>query len=126
MMNLSKIMTRAWEIKREEDRKALNAKWNHNDFTPLEDSEKALFSICLKMAWQEAKEQAKIDSFDRVENIATIKDWFYNKKFGSNDNFSKNILIEKETAKAVYGKVSCNMCGEAGIVEVWIPKSCLC
>ena len=126
MMNLSKIMTRAWEIKKEEDRKTRNAKMNHNDFSALKNCEKTLFGECLKMAWEEAKEQAKRDSFDRVENMATIKDWFYNKKFGNNDCFSKNILIEKETAKAVFGKVSCNMCGEAGIVEVWIPKSCLC
>ena len=95
MMNLSKIMTRAWEIKKEEDRKTRNAKMNHNDFSALKNCEKTLFGECLKMAWEEAKEQVKRDSFDRVENIATIKDWFYDKKFGHNDCFSKNILIEK-------------------------------
>ena len=130
MMNLSKIMKRAWEIKKEEDLKTKNRKMIHNDFSELKDCEKAVFSICLSMAWEEAKkeakEQAKRDSFKRTENVATIKDWFYNKKFGNNDCFSKNILIEKETDKAVFGKVECDMYGEAGIVEIWVPKSCLC
>lgn len=53
--NLSKIMKRAWEIKEAADRKSCNQLRNHNVFRELEESEKAPFSICLKLAWEEAK-----------------------------------------------------------------------
>lgn len=53
--NTKIIMKRAWEIKKEADRKALNALYNNGIIRPLEPSEKAVFSECLKMAWAEAK-----------------------------------------------------------------------
>lgn len=49
------VMKRAWEIKKEADRKTKNQLLNHNIFRELKDSEKAIFAICLKMAWDEAK-----------------------------------------------------------------------
>ena len=73
MMNLSKIMTRAWEIKKEEDRKTKNRKMNHNDFSELKDSEKAVFSICLSMAWEEAKKEANTVKVEG--NTARVQAW---------------------------------------------------
>ena len=49
------IMKRAWEIKKEADRSSLNALYNKGIIRPLEPSEKAVFSECLRMAWAEAK-----------------------------------------------------------------------
>lgn len=53
------VMKRAWEIKKEADRKTKNQLMNHNIFRELKDSEKAIFAICLKMAWDEAKKAAE-------------------------------------------------------------------
>lgn len=53
------VMKRAWEIKKEADRKVKNQLMNQNIFRKLEDSEKAIFAICLKMAWDEAKKAVK-------------------------------------------------------------------
>ena len=118
---MKNVMKRAWEIKKEFDRKERNAKMNHNDFSPLKDSEKALFSECLKMAWEEAKDEATKE----VSNVAIIKDWFMAKKFGKEvNNFSNKITIEKETAKAVYGTVGCSY--DINSMAIWVPKSCLC
>lgn len=117
--DLSKIMKRAWGIKKEEDRKVKNMKWNHNDFSELKESEKASFGICLEMAWEEAKNTS--------DKIATIKDWFLNKKFGAEvEHFANTIIIEKETEKAVYGKVGCSYGTSVSYMEIWCPKSCLC
>lgn len=75
--DLSKIMKRAWKIKKEDKQN--------------------IFGICLEMAWEEAK---------ATENKAVIKDWFLSKKFGKEvNNFGDTITIKKETAKAVYGSV---------------------
>lgn len=49
------IMKRAWEIKKEADRKTKNQLWNMNIFRELLPEEKALFSVCLKIAWAEYK-----------------------------------------------------------------------
>lgn len=122
--DLSKIMKRAWEIKKCEDRKIKNSKWNHNDFSELKESEKTVFGICLQMAWEEVKETANTIV---NTNVATIKDWFLNKKFGSEvSNFSDKIEIEKETEKAVFGKVGCTYGTSVSYMEIWCPKSCLC
>lgn len=99
--DLSKIMKRAWEIKKEDKRN--------------------IFSICLEMAWEEIKEAAN-------KKIATIQDWFLGKKFGPEaSHFVDTIEIIKETEKAVYGTVKC-FYKETGMdsVEIWCPKSCLC
>lgn len=53
--DLSKIMKRAWEIKREADLKTLDCLRVHMINRDLRQEEKALFSECLKMAWAEAK-----------------------------------------------------------------------
>ena len=98
--DLSKIMKRAWEIKREDS--------------------KNIFGICLEMAWEEAKKAAS-------KKVAVIKDWFLNKKFGSEaSHFSNSIEIEKESEKAVFGKVGCSYGTSVSYMEIWCPKSCLC
>lgn len=118
--DLAKIMTRAWEIKKEADRKVKNSKMNHNDFSALKESEKSVFGICLEMAWEEVKKAV----VETIKTGKTIKEWFMNKKFGKEvENFSNTIEILKETDKAVYGTVYYN----TGMsMEIWVPKSCLC
>lgn len=119
--DLSKIMKRAWEIKKEEDRKTKNMKWNHNDFSELQESEKASFGICLEMAWEEAKETSKKII---TSNTAKVKDWFLVKKCGSEvSNFGDTIEILKETEKAVYGNIYYS---NGTPMAIWCPKSCLC
>ena len=122
MMNLSNIMKRAWEIKREEDRKTKNRKMNHNDFSELKDSEKAVFSICLSMAWEEAKKE--VNTGKVKENTAKVQAWFLAKKCGKEvNNFGDTIEILKETEKAVYGNIYYN---NGMPMPIWCPKSCLC
>lgn len=58
--NLAKIMKRAWEIKREADRKIENQLWNLMIFREMEEKEKAPFSECLKLAWEEARRSIKL------------------------------------------------------------------
>lgn len=58
--NLSSIMKRAWEIKRTADRKTKNSNWNRNIFRELEESEKAPFSECLKLAWAEQRRSLEL------------------------------------------------------------------
>lgn len=121
--DLSKIMRRAWEIKRAEDIKRTNIKWLHNDFSALKDSEKALFGICLEMAWEEAKEVKETEEV-KTGSKARVQSWFLAKKFGKEvDNFGDTIEILKETEKAVYGNVY-YLNGMP--MEIWCPKSCLC
>lgn len=68
--NLSKIMKRAWEIKNTADRKAKNSNWNRNIFRSLEESEKAPFSECLKLAWAEEKRSLELADEYNVTNAA--------------------------------------------------------
>lgn len=122
--DLKKIMTMAWGLKKEYDRKAKNSKWNRNDFSPLKEEEKALFSECLKIAWEEAKKNSTEEN-NKIEGKAFIKDWFLRKKCGEfADVFDAEIEILKETQKAVYGKIYCSVTGVP--MEIWCPKSCLC
>ena len=94
--NLSKIMKRAWEIKREDKRN--------------------IFGLCLKMAWEEVKNVA-------TKKVEVIKEWFMNKKFGSeSNNFGDKLEVIKETEKAVLGNVFYN---NGMAMEIWVPKSCL-
>lgn len=74
--NLSKIMKRAWEIKKSADRRSrkmiLNLEVRDRE---LKESEKALFSECLKMSWEEAKRAEEIAeaygvSMDNAEAMA--------------------------------------------------------
>lgn len=119
--NLSKIMKRAWEIKKEEDRKVKNSKWNHNDFSELQESEKASFGICLSMAWEEVKKESNKTT---ASNTAKVKDWFLAKKCGREvSNFGNTIEILKETDKAVYGNIYYS---NGTPMPIWCPKSCLC
>ena len=102
--DLSKIMRRAWEIKKEADRKVENSKLNRLDFSELKESEKAVFSICLEMAWEEAKKEAETSTI--TSNVAKVQDWFLRNKCGTEvNNFGNTIEILKETAKAVYGNI---------------------
>ena len=83
--NLAKIMKRAWQIKKEEDRKALNRAYNHNRRT-VEDTEKALFSECLKIAWEEAKNVENLSEKEtelKIEEGGEVK-WNIWRKYGKN------------------------------------------
>lgn len=53
-MNKAKIMKRAWEIKKEDSRN--------------------LFSLCLKMAWAEAKEEGNVKTVEELEDLG-FKRW---------------------------------------------------
>lgn len=57
---MKNVMTRAWEIKREEDRKMRNRAMRKENRFELKESEKAVFAECLKMAWEEAKKAEKL------------------------------------------------------------------
>ncbi|MDD3225814.1 MAG: hypothetical protein PHX70_14140 [Clostridium sp.] len=94
--NLSTIMKRAWEIKKE--------------------NKKNIFGICLQIAWEEVKKAA-------TKRIEVIKDWFMNKKFGKEvSNFGDKLEVIRETEKAVLG----NIYYTNGMpMEIWVPKSCL-
>lgn len=71
--NLSKIMKRAWEIKNTSDRKAKNSNWNRNIFRSLEESEKAPFSECLKLAWAEEKRSLELaDEYNVTKAAADV------------------------------------------------------
>ena len=120
--DLSKIMRRAWEIKKEADRKVENSKLNRLDFSELKESEKAVFSICLEMAWEEAKKEAETATI--TSNVAKVQDWFLRNKCGKEvNNFGNTIEILKETAKAVYGNI---YYVDGTPMAIWCPKSCLC
>ena len=67
--NLSEIMKRAWEIKAEYDEREKNILLNHNIFRELEESEKALFSECLKMAWKEVKRANEIEEEYKIKHV---------------------------------------------------------
>lgn len=65
--NLSKIMKRAWEIKRNSDQKSHNKILNvEKKYRELVESEKAMFSECLKMAWEEARRSSEIEENYKV------------------------------------------------------------
>ncbi len=85
------IMKRAWEIKKEVDIKTMNALLNNNIVRPLEPSEKAVFSECLKMAWAEAKRAAAIAEEHHVSyrNAAKMaaKEAELKEEFGGNVTF---------------------------------------
>ena len=120
--DLSKIMGRAWEIKKEADRKVKNSKLNRLDFSELKASEKAVFSICLAMAWGEAKKEAETTTI--TSNVAKVQDWFLTNKCGKEvANFGNTIEILKETKKAVYGNIYYL---DGTPMAIWCPKSCLC
>lgn len=90
--NLKGIMKRAWEIKRE-----------HKD---------NIFSLCLKMAWAEAKAA--------VETAVKVPSWFIGKKTGGIRPVAATVkgFVKRETAKAVLIDVEC-------FGELWCPKSIL-
>lgn len=120
--DLKKIMRRAWEIKKESDRKVKNSKLNRLDFSELKQSEKAVFSICLAMAWEEAKKEA--ETITITSNVAKVQEWFLINKCGKEvKNFGNTIEILKETKKAVYGNIYYL---DGTPMAIWCPKSCLC
>lgn len=116
--DLSYIMKKAWDIKRKADTEVRNRKFNHNDFSPLADSEKALFSECLKEAWRIAKTET-------VGKNIVVKEWFLNKNFSQDERYmidiSYSAVVERETQKASLVKFT----NEYGSKAYWIPKSCL-
>lgn len=71
---MKNIMARAWEIKKEADRKMVNRALRMENRSELKDSEKAIFGECLKMAWAEAKkaEQVSKDLEISAENAQII------------------------------------------------------
>ena len=73
MMDLRKIMKRAWEIKKEDNRN--------------------IFSLCLKMAWEEAKNM-NVD--DELKELVT--------RISDERGYSNPITIEKKLWKTSDGK----------------------
>lgn len=72
--DISKIMKRAWEIKRSEDTKKHNSVLNlESAYRELREDEKALFSECLKMAWKEAKRACDIEEEYSVSKEDSMK-----------------------------------------------------
>lgn len=69
--NMSKIMRRAWEIKRDAEWEVKHQLINRNIFRELYQEEKAIFSECLKMAWEEAKKSAEYtEKYNVTEEMA--------------------------------------------------------
>ena len=89
--NLSKIMKMSWEIKERADRKTKNSNWVRRVFRELEESEKAPFSECLKLAWADEKR-----SIELAEQYNVTKE-------------ASDVMAEEET------ELSCN---EGSSVEV--------
>lgn len=58
--NVAKIMRRAWEIKKEADRRMRNSLYNRMIMREMEESEKAIFGECLKLAWEEEKKSVEL------------------------------------------------------------------
>lgn len=95
---LRKIMIRAWEIKRED--------------------KKNVFSLCLKMAWAEAKASERI----------AIKGWFQKKMEEENNAYIYNWenTVVRETEKAILLPVTFQTrYGREFRKNCWIPKGCL-
>ncbi len=102
--NLKSIMKRAWEIKKE-----------HKD---------NIFSLCLKMAWTEAKAPASKEEVKSYE----IKKWFLEKNFNQNQRYiinlsiiSRELTVLSETEKALKFRAN----SDFGYIDFWCPKSCL-
>lgn len=95
--DLSKIMGRAWELKKQ-----------HDFMAKRFVEEKASFGECLKQAWREAKESQMVRGW-------VIPAWLMQEKeiWGINgfNGFCTDSMVEKESKKAfkIYG--------------AWIPKS---
>ncbi len=100
--NLSEIMKRAHEIKKQD---------NEN-----------IWNLCLQMAWNEAKNPVKKSiNYD-------IKSWFLNKNFTQNERsiiecaiMSGELKVLNETEKAIRFKAD----SDYGYFIFWCPKSCL-
>lgn len=97
--NLKVIMKRAWEIKKEDSRN--------------------IFSLCLKMAWEEAKTPFVYYG---------IQSWFLYKNFDQNERyiiqraeFSDELNVAAITEKAV--KFIAH--SDFGTFRFWVPKKCL-
>lgn len=106
---MSKVMKKAWEIKREMD-------------TP--------FSLCLKMAWKIVKSDLGMKTAKTikktVEKIKSVKGWFMAKVEREKAAYATRIGdVERETEKAVL--VSVDFERKDGLAEftakVWMPKS---
>lgn len=99
--DLSVIMKRAWELKKEDSNN--------------------IFSICLKMAWEEEKGQDK-------EVKISIKSWFQSKMENENGAslYSWGNTPVRETAKAILLPVTFQTSyGREFTKNCWIPKICL-
>lgn len=106
--NLSEIMKRAWELKKQFE---------------------VPFKAALKRSWEIAKEAVKKAekkvSEIRIENLS-IKDWFLNKNFTQNERYAikmaeenNEIIAVKQTEKALLLKAN----SEYGMLTFWAPKS---
>ena len=84
--NLSAIMKRAWELKKE--------------------NEKNIFSLCLKMAWEEAKE-VKEDLLSKLMgNLEEMKDNDYHINLGVEREVMSKVW-EKDGQKRTYLSINC-------------------
>ena len=82
--NLSKIMKRAWEIKKRDSRN--------------------VFSLCLKMAWGEAK---KI-KFNRVAKVAIVNKGETNPYIGTSKDSESNYFVFREWKKGNFHRIYIN------------------
>ena len=99
---LKRVMTRAWEIKREDSRN--------------------IWGLCLKMAW------AEIKSADKEVVFYGIKDWFAEKNFTQSERYIIKLAIAggdlhviDQTEKALKFTAE----SDYGDFTFWCPKSCL-
>lgn len=104
--DLSKIMKRAHEIKKE----------NKNN----------IWSLCLKTAWNEAKNPVK----EVVEEviIPQFKSWFLDKNFDQNERYIINLAVigdEMEILKKTEKAIRFRAHSDFGNFDFWCPKSCL-
>ena len=125
--NLSKIMKRSHEIKRLADERTKNSLMNRNICRPLKESEKAIFAICLSMAWAEARnENATWDTVaaaaDRYVANSRYDEWVCNDwvKYGKNRTYIELVRYaggRKHTAKCGYWD---------NIENVYVPEAKNC
>lgn len=98
MWNLSRIMKKAWEIKK--------------------SNSQNIFGECLKMAWAIAK-----DSIKPIFDFGEVKEWFLLKTLSNEELTAYRTgipFVAKETEKAVLIKNDTKY----GVISFWCPKSC--
>ena len=118
---LSKVMKRAWEIKKEADRTTRNGVWSRESNTrDLRPEEKAVFGECLKVAWAEfrrvsviskqynvneklATAMAKKETYVRTEYNGNVSSWSIWQKYGKcRAYFKVDVFSKYQNSKSYY------------------------